>query len=42
MNMNGNVVRLGNIYCYHYGGSFAGNIYAVLGISPCINTAGGG
>lgn len=36
------IIKLGNIYREHSGGSFAGNVYDIKGICPTINTAGGG
>lgn len=36
-----NVIKIFNIYGFT-GGSFAGNVYDVDGISPTINTCGGG
>lgn len=35
------IIRLGNLNGYT-GGSFSGMVYAIYGLSPSINTAGGG
>jgi len=36
-----NVLRIGNLYGFT-GGSFSGMVYGAIGLSPSINTAGGG
>ena len=38
---NISVLRIGNLYGFT-GGSFSGMVYGVIGLSPSINTAGGG
>jgi len=41
LDYNISLVRIGNLYGFT-GGSFSGMVYGAIGLSPSINTAGGG